>query len=117
MDGQDRRTWIKARQREDLPVFAEGIAYGSDRIALCDGRYKLIARRDGRPLRFFDLQEDPGERHNAVAEVDSLPFASAMRDSLVSWSDRLLRDAPQETDTQELSDRMRKGLRSLGYVQ
>jgi hypothetical protein len=52
-----------------------------------------------------------------VAEVDSLPFASAMRDSLVSWSDRLLRDAPQETDTQELSDRMRKGLRSLGYVQ
>jgi arylsulfatase A-like enzyme len=116
LDGQDRRSWIKARQRAPLPMLAEGLAYGPDRVGYCDGRYKLIADRSGHALRLFDLVQDPLELNNAVALIDSLPWATAMRDSLVRWSGRLLMDAPADVATDELSDEMREGLKSLGYV-
>jgi len=48
--------------------------------------------------------------------VDSLDWATSLRDSLVHWSERLLLDAPEDVAPGELSDDMREGLKSLGYV-
>lgn len=51
----------------DRLLLAEAIAYGPDLVAVRQGRWKLVAARDGRPLALFDLQEDPGEQRDARA--------------------------------------------------
>ncbi len=42
-------------------ILSEAMAYGPDLVAVRRGRWKLIARRDGRPLALFDLQTAPSE--------------------------------------------------------
>jgi arylsulfatase A-like enzyme len=117
MDGKDRVAWMADRQRSPIPMAAENIAYGPDWIAWLDGRHKLIADRLGRPQAFYDLREDPYELHNLVAEVDSLESGVALQARLSQWNDDALADAPTATVAGELSDEMREGLKSLGYVQ
>lgn len=117
MDGRDRRGWMVQRERAPIPMAAESIAYGPDRMAWIDGRWKLVCDRTGRPLRLFNLILDPHEKTNRVAAVDSLAWAAALRDSLLQWNERMLEQAPPPGSAADLSDEMRDGLRSLGYVQ
>lgn len=117
MDGTDRRQWIADSQRLPIAMAAEATAYGPDWIAWLDGRYKLVTDRVGTPHLLFDLVEDPYERTNRVAELDSLAAGAALRAALSTWNDAMLADAPAPTPIGELSDEMREGLKSLGYVQ
>jgi arylsulfatase A-like enzyme len=117
MDGADRRGWIEDRQRQPIPMAAESTAYGPDWVAWIDGRFKLVTDRVGTPLLLFDLHADPFELHDRVAELDSLPEATFLRDALMGWNDAVLADAPPPTALGELTDDMLEGLRSLGYVQ
>lgn len=117
MDGENRVAWMEDRQRAHLPLVAEAIAYGPDWIAWNDGRYKLIADRYGTPKAFYDLLEDPYELDNRVAAVDTTAVAQELLEQLTAWSDEALATAPEATPAGELTDEMREGLRSLGYVQ
>ncbi|PJA77018.1 hypothetical protein CO151_00775 [bacterium CG_4_9_14_3_um_filter_65_15] len=45
----------------DRVVLSEALAYGPDLVAVRRGRWKLVARRDGRPLALFDLKSDAQE--------------------------------------------------------
>ena len=117
MDGVDRGPWMADRQRRDLPAPAEALAYGPDWMAWSDGRWKLVTDRLGVPKLLYDLENDPFELHDRVAALDSLPAALAVRDTLLGWAEAMLDDAPPPTDPGQLTDEMREGLRSLGYVQ
>ena len=117
MDGTSRVEWMRDRQRAPIPLAAEGIAYGPDWIAWNDGRHKLIADRYGTPKAFYDLLEDPYELDNRVAEADTNAVAQELLRALTGWSDDALANAPPTTAPGELTDEMREGLRSLGYVQ
>jgi arylsulfatase A-like enzyme len=113
-DGRDRRSWMDDPDRVSLPAGAESTAYGPDLIAWSDGRMKLICDRSSSCLWAFDLREDPTER------TDLLPVPEAwqpLRPALLAWSDALLATAPPPTDRAALTDSMRDGLKSLGYLQ
>lgn len=117
MDGEDRTEWIRDRQRAPLPMAAEAIAYGPDWISWIDGRHKLMTDRFGTPKAFYDLQDDPYELTNLVASVDSSAVAQELLQTLSAWNDDVLSNAPPARAPGELSEEMREGLRSLGYVQ
>jgi arylsulfatase A-like enzyme len=116
VDGVDRREWLDDPARSNLPFGAESIAYGPERKAWSDGRMKLVCDAFGRPLELFDLVADPRERDNLVDLADSL-VVGELRTALVQWQEQLLADAPPPVSAAELTDEMREGLKSLGYVE
>ncbi|HKK71289.1 MAG TPA: sulfatase [Candidatus Krumholzibacteria bacterium] len=117
IDGENRVEWMRDRQRAPIPMAAESLAYGPDWVAWIDGRYKLIADRLGHVQAFYDLERDPYELHDLVAQVDSLDAGIRLQERLRDWNDRVIAEAPPATAAGELTDEMREGLRSLGYVQ
>jgi arylsulfatase A-like enzyme len=116
MDGVDRRAWIDDDERLDLPFAAEAIAYGPEVKAWFDGRLKLHTDDLGKPLGLFDVRSDRGELRNLVARVDSMVVA-ALRQQLLDWNDEALTTAPPRAAPGELTEEMREGLKSLGYVE
>lgn len=116
MDGADRRGWIEDDARIDLPFAAESIAYGPEIKTWYDGRLKLHTDALGKPLGLFDVRSDRAELRNLVARVDSMVVA-ALRQQLLDWNDEALATAPPPADPGALSDEMREGLKSLGYVE
>ena len=116
MDGVDRRDWINDDARVDLPFAAESIAYGPELKAWFDGRLKLHTDDLGKPLGLFDVRSDRSELRNLVARVDSMVVA-ALRKQLLDWNDEALATAPPQAPPGELTDEMREGLKSLGYVE
>jgi len=117
MDGEDRGAWLRDRQRAPIPMAAESTAYGPDWMAWIDGRHKVVTDRTGHVQLLYDLREDPYELHDLSASIDSLAFAPALRESLSAWNERALADAPPPSEEGALTDDMRAGLKSLGYVQ
>jgi hypothetical protein len=102
----------------DRTLLLDAVAYGRDKRATVDGRYKLIVC-DGGPTVLFDLIEDPAERHDlsrrdagrtarAVAPLDSL-YADAVGRGLA------IRGAAVE-DGVRPDERHVETLRALGYV-
>ncbi len=116
MDGVDRRAWITDEARADLPFAAESIAYGPERKVWSDGRLKLVCDPLGNPLEVFDMDYDRREQVNLVDSLDSM-VVSALRRQLLDWSEQLLATAPPPRDSATLTDEMREGLKSLGYVE
>ena len=95
---------------------AEAIAYGPDLVALRQGKWKLVASREGRPLALFDLEADPGESRDASATAPEalhglLAAADAWRRSGLGAADL----AGGAWD--DLDDTVRDRLRDLGYTQ
>jgi len=116
MDGEDRRGWLRLRERPALPVGFEAIAYGRDRIGWSDGVTKLITDRTGDPQAWFDLRLDPEELEpRALGAADS--SVVQLHETLLRWSDAMVADAPPPVALQDLTPEMREGLRSLGYVE
>ena len=56
------RSLARGNPEPDRLLLAEALAFGPDVVAVRRGRWKLIARRDGRPLGLYDLAADPRER-------------------------------------------------------
>lgn len=96
------------------PVFAEAIAYGPDLVMVMTPALKVIAHRTGELLWAYDLVGD-GQEQNPLPAGD--PRLGGIRSVLGSWVARMAELAPPLPDPAELSDEMREGLRSLGYVQ
>ena len=116
LDGVDRRSWIGDDERLDLPFAAESIAYGPERKVWSDGRLKLVCDPVGTPLEVFDMDYDKGEQVNLVDSLDSL-VTGALRQQLLDWQEFVLSNAPPPLDGATMTDEMREGLRSLGYVE
>ena len=114
MDGIDRRAWIANPSRLPIPMAAEAIAYGPDRIAWIAQERKIIADRQGEPQLVFDLRADPSEQINLLGRV---PWQDELLLRLIQWNDQVLAEAPPPTYQGELDEQMRQGLRNLGYVE
>ena len=99
-----------------LTLAAEAIAYGPEVKAWFDGRLKLHTDDLGKPLGLFDVRSDRGELRNLVTRVDSMVVA-ALRQQLLDWNDEALATAPPKAAPGELTEEMREGLKSLGYVE
>jgi arylsulfatase A len=63
-------------------LFWEWRSEGSNQIAAMRGRYKLVIVNDGTP-ELFDVEADPTERRNAIAEHPEL--AGKLRSELKAW--------------------------------
>lgn len=111
MDGADRSAWMADEARADLPVAAEGIAYGVDRLALWQDGSKVIADRFGRPLWQFDLRTDPRELL-ALPAIDPL-----LLQQLIAAADGWSAEAPPLLDPARMDPELLEGLRALGYVE
>lgn len=116
MDGVDRRSWIADDTRESLPWAAESIAYGPERKVWSTGGLKLHTDALGTPLGLFDLRVDARERFDLLDSADTATVDS-LRTELLRWNEEALATAPPPVDPGLLTDEMREGLRSLGYVE
>jgi arylsulfatase A len=63
-------------------LFWEWRSEGGNQIAAMRGRYKLVVVNDGTP-ELFDVEADPAERRNAIAEHPEL--AGKLRSELKAW--------------------------------
>lgn len=92
-------------------ILSEDIAYGPDLVAVRQDRWKLIARRSGEPLALFDLANDPGEHDDlAAARAD---VVAALGEVVAAW--RAAVPAAPAAPGEDVSDRVRRQLKELGY--
>jgi arylsulfatase A-like enzyme len=112
---------------EPRPILAESVQYGPDRFSRREGSTKVVVtpeprrQHEGlalvvRPLEVFDLGADPGERRDVSGAPD--PKARRMAQEVRSHAaERMLRPEPVPPPASELSEPMRRQLRSLGYTE
>lgn len=114
MHGVDLVAEIRSGQLAPLAALSEDIAYGAGARSVDDGRYKLVryvATKDGRSELLFDLEADPEERRDLLAERPEI--ADRLRESL----DGAFNSArPAGAEQVEFDEATREALRALGYV-
>jgi arylsulfatase A-like enzyme len=108
---------------EELPVYTEGMLYGSTERSLMDGRWRLMLDQQGDVWSLFDIDVDPGE-FDDVAAADEARVAS-MRARLESLHKRLVADRARYLQNEISGDslmsvqerrRALNAMRALGYV-
>jgi arylsulfatase A-like enzyme len=67
--------------RWDKRVFAE---YAYARMIRSE-RFKYVQRAGGRAAEFYDLEADPGERRNLIAEPGQRSQVARFKDELATW--------------------------------
>lgn len=77
--------------------------------AVRNARFKLHYRTDTRQSLLFDLENDPGEQHDASARYPEL--AASLKEQLLTWL-----EGGTEASTRTLTEEQLERLRSLGYV-
>ncbi|MFH1681323.1 MAG: sulfatase [Candidatus Eisenbacteria bacterium] len=117
LDGRSFLPLIGTGRAPDRVAFSETLQPSDSTaklLAVSDGRYKLIRSLSGETASVFDLQEDPGERHDIAAERPDL----AVR--LGELLDRYLKiDAPAGSRPEQgaITDEQKEELRALGYLE
>ncbi|HEV8699846.1 MAG TPA: sulfatase [Candidatus Polarisedimenticolia bacterium] len=121
------RTLRDGLEPTEVPIHAESIEYGPGRFALRQGDLKVILTPmpdqvnagvgfPVEPVEIFDLRADPREEH--ALSVSIPPGAAVEMENLWRRVHRVfepLRD--RQIGDDELPERLREQLRSLGYVQ
>ena len=74
--------WLGQGRVPDRTLFWEWRSEGSNQIAAMRGKHKLVIVNDGSP-ELFDVEADPGERRNIIAEHDEI--AARLRADLKAW--------------------------------
>ncbi len=83
VDGLDvLPAWLGKGHVPDRTLFWEWRNEGGNQLAAMRGKYKLVITNNGQP-ELFDVEGDPGERRNAIAEHADL--AKQLRAGLKSW--------------------------------
>jgi arylsulfatase A-like enzyme len=115
--------------REEPPeelYFAEGTMVDPSQRAVYEGRYKLIhspgargvAKTSESPWALFDLQDDPREERNLLAERPLSPDVERIFGSLHMALDHALPGgAVLEPEHAPIDPELEERLRSLGYLQ
>ncbi len=99
-------------------ILSEAMAYGPDLVAVRKGRWKLVARRDGRPLALFDLRDDPGETKDAAA--DHPQELADLQAIAVRWRDSgqgAAGDDGSGGSWSDMDDEIHQRLKDLGYAE
>ena len=102
--------WIRDRRSRVKRDFI--VAEDSRSVAIRTRKLKLIASLDGAAAVLYDLEADPGERHDAAAERPR--DVARLRRHLRDWRASL---QPLETRETELDEETLRGLKALGYVE
>jgi arylsulfatase A-like enzyme len=92
--GRDLVPLISGAQKDgpgaSAPAFAQLLPYPAFKHrmeAIVDGRLKLIHRVSENVFELYDLESDPGEKHNLIA--DRPEDAEAMKRKLSEWRSTL----------------------------
>jgi len=110
----------------DELYFAQGTMVDPNQRAVYQGRYKLIhspgpradARTSASPWALFDLQDDPREKRNLLAERPRPPEVERIFATLHMALDHALPSgAVLEPDHAPIDPELEERLRSLGYLQ
>lgn len=106
---EDQLAW---GEESDRPLFASGIAYGPEQMAVIDGTAKLIWHQVDNTREYYDLAADPPERD---PELD-MPARVADRldddlDRYFGWFDS------RDYLPPELTDEVVEKLKGVGYLQ
>ncbi len=102
------------RALAERPVFSETETRGRWLQSVVRGRWKLIFDRQRKRMKFFDLEQDPGERHNLAA--DPSPELKQLARELRAWNQAVDPRRPQAQQPPELTAKERERLRALGYL-
>ena len=115
VEGRSLTPLLHGAGAPDRPAFTElqgFVDWQGMRIALDDGRYKLVVSLGGRRLLLFDRHADPDELRNLVkAQPDT---AAALRRRVLQYVEE--RRAAVPTDAPALSPEQRRRLEALGYL-
>ena len=83
VDGLDvLPAWLGRGHVPERTLFWEWRNEGGNQIAAMRGKFKLVVTNNGQP-ELFDVEADPGERRNAIAEHPEL--AAKLRADLKAW--------------------------------
>jgi len=124
LDGRSLLPLMRGEESADRTALASQTKAGPKRIALRHMGFKYIATvgptRPGHPLipqpesrRLYDLNEDPGETNNIIAER---PELAQMLEAELHRQHRELSGSVEPDPEQELDPQLLERLRSLGYV-
>ncbi len=96
---------------EPRTVYASGIAYGSEEIAVRQGNLKSILYYPDEHFEYFDLATDPDERHPLQNDQLTMRF-DVLAGDYVEMKSAAPAAAGPSIDSQTLED-----LKSIGYLQ
>jgi arylsulfatase A-like enzyme len=96
--------------KEPRTVYASGIAYGPEAIAVREGDLKSIMRYPDEGFEYFDLSVDPGEKHPINNDQLTMRFDVLTGDYVDLKTDSLNQKAEMDAQTLE-------HLKSIGYLQ
>lgn len=91
-------------------IYASGIAYGPEGIATQEGHLKSIMRYPDESFEYFDLSNDPDEKHPIKSDLLTMRF-DVLTGDYVDMKNESLAFRP-ELDAQTLEH-----LKSIGYLQ
>ena len=74
--------WLGQGRVPDRTLFWEWRSEGAHQVAAMRGPFKLVVVNNG-PPELFDVEADPGERRNLIAEHGDL--ANRLRTELKGW--------------------------------
>ncbi len=99
-------------------VFLEGCRRGSIRKGRLDERHKLVYDVYADGFSLYDLQEDPGERHD-IRGLPGAPDSATWEQELRAWSEFTLALMARRAGAgaEDVPEEMRRQLRDMGYVQ
>ena len=119
--GTSLATALRQGSTASGPIFAQGTNLFSRSEPLqmvVDGSQKFIRETGGSHAQLFDLERDPGERENLLAEGAAAP--ASLEQSLQAWGDRLPPpvSAIYAGDNDDaISEELAEALRAFGYLQ
>ncbi len=82
--------WLGKGHVPERTLFWEWRSEGSNQIAAMRGKYKLVIVNNGHGPELFDVEADPAERRNIIAEHPEL--AKQLRAELKAWLATEVRD-------------------------
>ncbi len=95
----------------EKPVFSERLHL----LSIRKGKYKLIYNTNEEIGELYDLQADPDEQENILADSQQAERAQSMKAELLSWADGIKEIRPAPTGV-PLDKKTVDKLKTLGYI-
>ncbi len=77
-DGWSLRPFMEGESPRERPIGIGHLRFGLDRYAVVLGKHKYIVMTGSGREELYDLDADPGERHDLAANRDLTPFRKAL---------------------------------------